>query len=187
MAASLALVSRAHFLDNASQALIVSSPVVSSYLSKASNTIYDAINAQGVSPRLSRSCNACGTILISGWSCSSLSDGKKHKPNRFEKTTSLRCSQCNAITVFSSQSKHRHKHTKNESLVKPDLRSDTVPDSEDFVAQPRKHSVEAMKANANRKARSKRSSLQFLVSNSKTNSAKLNNRPNFDLMDFMKA
>jgi len=186
MAASAALVSQARFLDNASQELIASSPIVSSYLSKASNVVYDSIKSPGAPSRLSRSCNACGTILLAGWSSSSVSDGKRSKPRSYNKTTLLRCSQCNATTTFSSQRRRRNYHIKKEPLFKPDIPSNTVLDSTGFIAQSRNHLVGAMKANASRKARSKKSSLHSLLSNSKITPAKLSNRPGLDLMDFMK-
>jgi len=187
---------RIDFLQNAAALLTVSSPAASAHLRSFQHQVADE---QGVAiPEAGdKVCTACGSLLIPGWSCKTITHDEKRarrstakrKPGSRPdvKTLRLQCSSCNTIATLQS-AKPRRVPKKIPTRSVPTLeiaQEPNLPISQSANLQ----SPKVANTMASRKTRGKKTSLQALLAanqQQQRNSQPIAKR-GLDLMDFMKA
>ena len=194
---------RLRFLDQASETLAVSAPTVSSFI-RASKKEVAALHEVETSTT-ENVCNACGQLLLVGWSCEVVRSGE-HRQTRQQriggKTSTTKCVQCSACGTENSIEHHKRrkidasKVPKQVKEVKPET---AVPTNQPIPAisqeqtpapstQPSKKptpEVTQAKPAVRRKARGKNASLQALLASKKPEAPKPSGY-GLDFMDFMK-
>jgi ribosomal protein S27AE len=194
---------RLRFLEQASEALAVTAPTVSSFM-RASKR--EAASYHEVETTESRNvCDGCGQLLLIGWSCEAVRTGE-HKQTRQQrisgKTTTTKCVQCSACGTGNTIQHHKRRKTtasKTPSKVKVASPKTAVPAEQPIptplpeqtpVASPlpskeQTPEIAQAKPTVRRKARNKNASLQALLANKKPEAPKASGY-GLDFMDFMK-
>ena len=196
---------RLRFLERASETLAVSAPTVSSFI-QASKREAAALHEVETSPP-GNVCNACGQLLLIGWSCEVVRSGK-HRQTRQQrisgKTSTTKCVQCSACGTENMIQHHKRRKTEPQQFLKqaketkPETTT-TVPAKQPAPAVlpeqtpvqsplPSKEStpeVTQAKPAMRRKARGKNASLQALLAAKKPEAPKPSGY-GLDFMDFMK-
>ena len=178
--------------------MLVSSPTVSAHLQTArATTVVDEMPDSMLRAEMIPACNACGNLLIDGWSCQRLtSTSKESKRRRKIQGTAkkhheamsyqLRCSLCKALTTVRPPT----------PFIKPSLKDSrplTVPGLDRTApsvtavsrALPTKAS-ETSASSSSRRVRGKQSSLQALLAGQKRPPPPASTKAGLNLMDFMK-
>jgi len=182
---------RLQYLHRASEMLQTSSPPISAFLQSTRSKEASEVGEVPPPDERSRACNACGTLLVIGWSCSTdrrrpgaLSRTQRSRTKRPHavqtKDVKLRCSVCNATTVVSSEKPPKAcRHSSSKVQVEPPQTvTESVPTASGAYD---KASTQA----ANRKARTKKSNLQAMLASQRA-AGSGSNKPGLNLMDFMK-
>lgn len=177
---------RIRYLENASELLLVASPVVSAHLQAERN--YTSAEQNPGPSSSTQSCNACGNTLVLGWSCKKVRESPKPQPRRgvtgttrdHPQTEKLCCSACGAVTV-----------TKIKA-PKPTARLHTQPGPRNpsFVIEPGSgitfHAKDTDTKPANRRSRTqKKSSLKALLTDKTSATSHKSHRFGLDLTDLM--
>jgi hypothetical protein len=179
---------RLEHLEKAAECLMVSSPAISAYLKAERKATVHNGEAQDCSSSNSlQSCNACGTILIAGWSCKRVDTPPNHKTGvsatrirrNQQQTKMLSCSNCGAVAVtdiyrMSKMPKHSATH---EIISATAAKKDSQP----ATLQPKQ--IEAK--TANRRARNKKSSLKSMLTEQKIHNSNMSAGFGLELMDLM--
>ena len=181
---STSISARLNYLDKASKRLLVSSPAISAYLQSERNATSDEVDGV-VSTTSNRSCNACGNILIPGWSCVQVKPAKKSHGGRKSRSQKLsreqrklRCSMCHAITTFEPEKAAQAKNDLKPSPKTHKSKANTAPTT---TPQPKADDMRT----SNRRARSKKSTLQSMLADQKKREVELPKGFGLDLMDLM--
>jgi len=196
---------RLRFLEQASEALTVSAPNVSSFIRASKREV--AISHEVETPIPENVCNACGQLLLVGWSCEVVRSGK-HRQTRQQRisgnTSITKCVQCSACGT-ENMIQH-HKRQKKDALKLPSQIKETKPETVVTAKQPTPAiiteqtpvpsplpskeptptpEVTQAKPTVRRKARGKNASLQALLASKKPEAPKPSGY-GLDFMDFMK-
>jgi ribonuclease MRP protein subunit SNM1 len=189
---AVAFAARQRHLDQASLALLASSPAVSAYLMEQS-LADDLENAKAGSRKdRGKVCTACGNILLLGWSCHKVTAKRagRHPIKSKESSTSgeilvnVVCGKCSSKVTLHKQCRSPCVQGPKPEIAKPRPSTpakemETVPTANAGDTKP------APSTATNRKARGKKSSLQSLLAG-KRPPATQSAQGGFDLMDFMK-
>ena len=186
--------SRLKYLDAASHLLVRSSPSTSAHLGAARRELVEDIAGGAPLQTSSDSCTACGNILIPGLSCNyvKVPQPKRTRKDRLQKkhdglkVIKLLCSRCNTATVLESPKRDRAIKTKDSRVGG---RFSIMAGADATTEPPRasgSQSNEAPTASSRKRARSKKSSLQSIVTDKKTANSIPSNGFGLDLMDLMK-
>ena len=177
-----------NYLENASQRLLVSSPAVSAYLQSERNATLDKVD-EAVSKRSNRSCNACGNILIPGWSCErvkpvkeSQGGGKRRSYSRLREPRKLRCSMCNAITTIEAEETPQANKDLNSTYSPVETHKNEANSAPSIMPQQKANDMKT----SNRRARSKKATLQSMLDQNKTETEKPKGF-GINLMDLMQS
>ena len=179
---------RLQHLQAASSILQNTSPPVSAFLSSMRRTVAVENEIDLTTNERSQTCNACGTMLIPGWSCKIEREtpGGKTRQARLSrstvagvKRTKLRCSTCSAVTVISSRKPPKVPKTAPNTAMLDAVVSESKPTAPSVPDKAPSATV------ASRKARNKKSSLQSLLAGQKAASSGAGHS-GLNLMDFMK-
>jgi hypothetical protein len=194
---------RLRFFEQASETLAVSAPTVSSFIRAAKREV--PVSHEVGTPISGNVCNACGQLLLVGWSCEVVRSGE-HKQTRQQrisgKTSTTKCVQCsacgteNTIQHHKRQKKDPSKLPKKVTEVKPETAmpanqsTPTIQPEQTPVPSPlpsKEPTPEATQAKpaVRRKARGKNTSLQALLAAKKPEAPKPSGF-GLDFMDFMK-
>lgn len=194
---------RLRFLDQASETIAVSAPTVSSFI-RASKREAAALHEVETS-NSGKACNACGQLLLVGWSCEVVRSGE-HRRTRQQrlsgKTSTTKCVQCSACGTENSIEHHKRRKVDASKVLKQvkEAKPETaVPIKQPTPAisqeqtpvpstQPSKEptpEVAQAKPSVRRKARGKNASLQALLASKKPEAPKPSGY-GLDFMDFMK-
>jgi hypothetical protein len=194
---------RLRFLEQASETLAASAPTVSSFI-RASKTEV-AVSHDVEAPIPGDVCNACGQLLLVGWSCEVVRSGE-HKQTRQQRiggktstTNCVPCSACgteNVIQHHKRQKKDTSKLPKQVTEVEPDtavpakrptptILPEQTPVPPSLPSKESTPEVTQAKPAVRRKARGKNASLQALLAAKKPEAPKSSGY-GLDFMDFMK-
>lgn len=194
---------RLRFLKQASEALAVTAPTVSSFM-RAADREAASVREDETTPS-ENACDACGQILLIGWSCEPLRSVKHRQTRQARisgKISTTKCVQCSACGTENTIQHHKRQKTtlpkplKHIREVKP-AKAVSVEQplpaplpQQTPVASPlpsKEQTPEATQAKttARRKARGKNASLQALLANKKPDAPKTSGY-GLDFMDFMK-
>jgi hypothetical protein len=194
---------RLRFLEQASETLAISAPIVSSHI-RASKRDSSSLNEAGTAAS-GNVCVACGQLLLVGWSCESVRSVKP-KQTRQQRisghTSTVKCVQCSACGTETTIQHHRRpkKPTPNPSKSVSEARTGTTvlserptpttiseetPVASPLPSKEQMPEVTQAKSTARRKARNKNASLQALLANKKPETPKASGF-GLDFMDFMK-
>lgn len=194
---------RLRFLEQASEALTVTAPTVSSYM-RAAKREAASVYEKETTP-LENVCDACGQMLFIGWSCEPLRSAT-HKQTRQKrisgKNSTTKCVQCSACGTENTIQHHKRQKTASSKPQKitHEVKPATVVPTEQPIPAPlpeqtpvapplpsKESTPEATQAKptARRKARGKNASLQALLANKKPDAPKTSGY-GLDFMDFMK-
>lgn len=181
---------RLKYLDTASKFLLVSSPALSAHLqAERDSTLHDGENEMN-SSTCHRSCNACGTILIPGWSCKALRDArnlrnshlKAHSKGSHPQLKRLRCSTCGAVSNFEIDGQQQTElKTSDQPVANHAVNSRKT---NTYTIAPLQSKTNNVKV-SNRRARSKKSSLQSMLADQKKADSDKPKRFGMDLADLM--
>jgi hypothetical protein len=190
------------FLGQAADALAITAPTVSSYIRATKRSTEPSQDVETTA--YENVCNACGQILLVGWSCEPVRSAE-HRQTRQQRmsgndtiTKCVRCSACGTESMI--RQKKRPKMTKSANPPQtteapvglparkkndtpaplPDPVPIPVPTPKDKTPDPPQ-----AKPAARRKARGKNASLQALLANKKPEAPKSSGY-GLDFMDFMK-
>ena len=180
---------RIQYLENASQSLLTTSPAISAHLQMVRNNVADQNEDRRSAQRSSRSCTACGTILVLGWTCEPIRDAllKRTRKDRIAKripglkTIKWTCSRCDAITVFEA-AKPERRHT--EKVIP--TQATTTAFVQPVADKPKVQALLHPESTSKKRARLKRSSLQSMLLNQQKPRSKQPEGFGLDLMDLMK-
>lgn len=176
-------------LDEASHLLSVASPAVSRYLQSIRK---DSTSENGIGEQFesTSSCNACGNIMIPGWSCFDVerSPSNSSRPNRKRtrkgqsrtkdtKSIAMKCSSCNSI----NQSRFSKPATKQPTRP---LLPTPAPEQSHTVVQEKQIDSPAP-IGTKKRARGKKAGLEAMLAKSKADQPK-SKGSGLDIMDFMK-
>ncbi|KXT00529.1 hypothetical protein AC578_4098 [Pseudocercospora eumusae] len=179
---------RRQHLDVASQMLMFSSPAVSAHLQMVNDQDYQIStpNAQ------TKSCSACGSIMVLGWSCrrTTRDRTKRTRQDRLSEsgrsaTISLECLGCSSITTVVKENLRK---PKNATIKHGGTPTQQIPSAQQLrapkSAAEKVEAPTASDAGAKKRGRGKRSSLQAMLADRKTTGTS----PGFGLTmdDFMK-
>ena len=181
---------RLRYLDTASNLLLVSSPALSAYLQAERNSTFDDGDNETPAPISHRSCNACGTILIPGWSCKGPRDARTSRNSRLKtspkesrrQSKRFCCSTCGAVTTLEVDSQRQTKPKISDQLTATHAAQDSKANL-DTIATSQSDTTN-VKASS-RRTRSKRSSLQSLLAVQKKADSEKPKRLRMDLTDLM--
>ena len=178
-----------NYLENASQRLLVSSPAVSAYLQSERNATLDKVD-EVVSKGSNRSCNACGNIMIPGWSCErvkpvkgSQGGGKNRSYSRLHELRKLRCSMCNAITTVEAEEPPQANKDLNSTNSPAETHKDRASSVPTTTPQQKANDMKT----SNRRARSKKSTLQSMLADQKKTEVEKPKGFGLDLMDLIQS
>jgi hypothetical protein len=194
---------RLRFLDQASETLAVSAPTVSSFIRASKREVAISHEVETSTPE--NVCNACGQLLLVGWSCEIVRSGKYRQTRQQRisgKTSTTKCVQCSACGTENTIQHHKRRKTGPPQLpkqVKETHPETTVPAVQPTQATPLEKTpvpsplpskestpeVTQAKPNVRRKARGKNASLQALLAAKKPEAPKPSGY-GLDFMDFMK-
>lgn len=195
---------RNKYLQDASHSLLASSPSVSAHLQSSRLRLTEESRETGErrKGRIAPVCEACGNILIIGWSCKRQYRDSGRRTSREPRkcrgrevhSQKVSCDLCRAVTTLSVQKLPNVTEKRIETYSRPNSKQPayepTPPgptDSSQDPALPQtKNPTAVSHPSASRKARSKKSSLQALLGNQSRPTASSNAKPGLDLMDFMK-
>lgn len=176
---------RLRYLQDAAQSLSNISPAASTHLGA---TYQALVNDKTDGPRANPFCEACGKVMIIGWSCTTVVDTKRKRSREDRlaqsvpgvKTFKLKCSICGAVTVLEfAKPSQKRRPTVQTTSTKIDFVSSQVPSPDQHIPEP------SIKPAAKR-ARGKKSSLQSLIASQKASESQKSAGFGFDLQDFMK-
>lgn len=199
--ASTAASARLQHLQDASWALMASSPTVAAHLQSARMALMEESGGSTSIAEDGRVCKACGSILIPGWSCETSSKKAKRRKHcsREDKKMStpiavgsfqLRCTRCHATNTLQSRKAPKAKtRTPSMSDAKPgqDLGLLPAPVITTPAAKPSASKTNEVSTKVTgRKARGKKSSLHSLLASQKHPDPTPATKSGLDLMDFMK-
>lgn len=197
---------RLRFLEQASETLAVSAPTVSSFIRASKREV--VISHEVETPISGNTCNACGQLLLVGWSCEVVRSGK-HRQTRQQrisgKTSTNKCVQCSACgTENTIQHQKRQKKDTPKLLPKqitevkpeaavpakqptPAITTEQTPVPSPPPLPPKEPTPEVTQAKpaVRRKNRGKNASLQALLAAKKPEAPKPSGY-GLDFMDFMK-
>jgi hypothetical protein len=194
---------RLRFLEQASETLAVSAPTVASFIRASKREAATLHEAETSSP--GNICNACGQLLLVGWSCEVVRS-REHRQTRQQRisgaTSTTKCVQCSACGTENSIEHHRRRKVDASKVLKQakEVKPETaVPAKQPTPAisqeptpvpstQPSKEptpEVTQAKPAVRRKARGKNASLQALLASKKPEAPKPSGY-GLDFMDFMK-
>lgn len=194
---------RLRFLEQASETLAVSAPTVSSFIRVSKKEV--AVSHEMETPIPGNVCNACGQLLLVGWSCEVVRSGK-HRQTRQQrtsgKTLTTKCVQCsacgneNTIQHRKLQKKDTSKLPKPMTEVKPEtavparqptpaILPELTPVPSPLPSKEPTSEVTQAKPAVRRKNRGKNASLQALLASKKPEAPKSSGY-GLDFMDFMK-
>ena len=194
---------RLRFLEQASETLAVSAPTVSSFIRASKREAAALHEAETYIP--GNVCNACGQLLLVGWSCEVVRSGdlKQTRQQRISgKTSTTKCVQCSACGTENSIEHHRRrkvdaskalqkvKEVKPETAVPtkqptPSISQEQTPVPSTLPPKEPTTEVALAKPTVRRKARGKNASLQALLASKKPEAPKPSGY-GLDFMDFMK-
>lgn len=198
-------------LEQASQLLSATSPALSAFLGSEKAALSSAYNIPREGNGTSKTCSACNSILIPGWSCST---SRSRTLPRKEKRGSEKhingqsvtadknqmvyeCSKCHCKNKFNVTS-HRPKAARRKSempvsgesiiqapapSVKPTIPSE-LSSTHKAVSEKEADRAETSATIKKRSRKTKHGGLQALLAKSKSEST---SKSGFDLMDFMKS
>ena len=181
---------RLRYLQDASEALQISSPAIASRLGALGNRA-TAGSRQSTADKLD--CASCGTRLVRGWSCTVAKDGKtkQTRKNRLAlsgiaiKSVALKCSRCGVITSCEMK-----KQTRSGRLPARSTLPTPTKVADPAITQPRPTSAETRAKESatipQKRARGKKSSLQSIIAGQKPVPSKQTSGFGLDLQDFMK-
>lgn len=183
--------SRHAYLKEASSLLAMRSPAVSSRLG------LESLAPQDTTEKLAKAidfCTACGSLMVPGWSCKEIADrvSKRRRQDRSQKTleggkiSRLECLRCHAFTVVESRRPARRSPNTAQSRVEPQrvmMRRSPEPEIKGFKL---KEAEDSIVHPPRKRARSKKSSLQALVSKQGGTAHSAVGGFGLDLIDFMK-
>jgi hypothetical protein len=186
------LSSRSIFLQRASDHLVVSSPAVSAHLRSVHQEVAARDNGKDLRGE-GQACRACGNLLVSGWSCTSIAEpskkARKRKssgPRSDVKVFNKQCSKCNTITKVVSQKPPRNMMRRNQTLrTDAPLLKTACQDKSDKIATLPARSATAAPTVGNRKTRNKQPSLQAMLALQQSK-ARLSTTTALDISDFIK-
>ena len=179
---------RMRHLDNASRVLMFSSPAISARLQAAWQS---AASETGIGETVGSipSCTACGSTLIPGWSCRTITMPKAKRKRRerppktgaLSKTSRRECSRCHAVEDHDVS---RSSKTANLAHAAPTASNVDGKDSRDGndAAMSGLHRSEASR----KRARGKGHSLQSLLALQQARVQESQKETGLQLMDFMK-
>jgi hypothetical protein len=194
---------RPRFLEQASETLAVSAPTVSSFIRASKREV--AVSHEVETPIAGNVCDACGQLLLVGWSCVVVRSGE-HKQTRQQrvsgKTSTTKCVQCSACGTENTI--QNHKRLKKDTSKLPGRVLESKPKTAAPTEQPTPAilpeqtpvpsplppkepapEVTQSKPAVRRKARGKNASLQALLAAKKPEAPKSSGY-GLDFMDFMK-
>ena len=184
---STSISARLKYLDNASKCLQVSSPAISAHLQSERNITSDEVD-DVASKRIDRSCNACGNVLIPGWSCERVRAANKSQEGRKSRSHNLayrqrklRCSMCTGITTVDAERAPQAKKDLKSTYDPTETHKGKAKTAPTFTPQPKADDIR----NSNRRARSKKSTLQSLLADQKKTEVEKPKGFGLDLMDLM--
>ena len=199
--ASTTASARLQYLHNASHALLISSPAVSAHLQSIGSDGTDQLAELSLRAVDASVCNACGNILIDGWSCHRMTQTKMEWKRRQETRNAaekhrntrpyeLSCTRCHATTVVRPRTPLEVRPNKL-SLKDPNSRTvATLVETSPLVASVSKPIAAKVSGSAtsssSRKLRSKQSSLQALLAGQKRPPPASTVNAGLSLVDFMK-
>ena len=180
---------RIKYLEKAAECLMVSSPAISAHIRAERNaTLYNGEVDNSISLDSLQSCNACGAILIDGWSCKRVKTLTKYMaavpPTRQRRsqlqTKKLSCSTCGAVTVTQAgkPSKRTLRYSATHEKTLPKAIENDGPSA---TLQPKQTEFKT----AHRRARNKKSSLKSMLTEQKNDMSKTSGALGLDLMDLM--
>ncbi|EME78424.1 uncharacterized protein MYCFIDRAFT_212380 [Pseudocercospora fijiensis CIRAD86] len=161
----MAEAARQQYLAAASEALMLSSPAISSYL--------QTVNEQHVGHP--QSCSACGSTMLLGWSCTKITT-KAHTRTRRDRmsgtskaaTTTLECLRCSSVTTVVERGLRRSKNAKLDRSGKLPLVSHEQPLRAPKSAMGKAEARAPSAAGSKKRGRGKKSSLQAMLADRKT-------------------
>jgi hypothetical protein len=182
---------RLRYLEIASQCLLVSSPAISAHLQAERNSTLDEGDNETNTSRSHRSCNACGTILIPGWSCKAIEGVRQSRAGHTkprQQVKMLLCSACGAMAVD-------NRLRKTDRPQKPSTESRTsnkAPDTRAIDGRiPNENSIASLQSKtthvkaSNRRTRNKKSTLQSMLADQKKADSEKPKGFGMDLTDLM--
>jgi len=194
---------RLRFLEQASETLAVSAPTVSSFI-RASKREAAALHEVETSTT-KNVCNACGQLLLVGWSCEVIRSGE-HRQTRQQrisgKTSTTKCVQCSACGTEISIEHHKRRKVDTSRASKqakevesetasptkqptPAISQEQTPVPSPLPLKEPTPEITQAKPPVRRKARGKNASLQALLASKKPEAPKPSGY-GLDFMDFMK-
>jgi RNase P subunit RPR2 len=182
---------RARFLQEAAYILAVSSPTTAAFLGRARNKLVEDAELEIPSKEADtyrRSiCNACGNIMIPGWSCKisnhlpgegpTKKDSNKSKnPPKLEKSIRYTCLMCHRETNQALRQKARRKNKK----------STPAPDTEPVSASKKParevdNAPKTLNASSKQRQKARKGGLQAMLDKKKSQDS---GNGGLDLMDF---
>jgi hypothetical protein len=200
---SIEVEARLRFLEQASDALAVTAPTVSSFMraSKREAASYHELEPTGSG----NVCSACGQLLLIGWSCETVRTGE-HKQTRQQRisgktstTKHVQCSACGTENMLQHHKRRKRIISKPLSKLKmaspeaavpaerpvPTPLPEQTPAASPLPSKEETPEIAQAKPTVRRKARNKNASLQALLANKKPEAPK-DAGYGLDFMDFMK-
>lgn len=194
---------RLRFLKQASETLAVSAPTVSSLI-RASKREAAALHEVEAS-HSGNVCNACGRLLLDGWSCEVIrsSEHRQTRQQRISgKALTTKCVQCSACgtentiqhqkrrKVDASKASGQTSEARSETAMPakqptPAISQEQTPVPSHLPSKEPTPEVTQAKPAPRRKARGKNASLQALLASKKPEAPKSSGY-GLDFMDFMK-
>lgn len=194
---------RLRFLEQASEALAVTAPTVSSFMraSKREAASYHEVEPTGTG----NVCDACSQPLLIGWSCETVRTGE-HKQTRQQrisgKTSTTKCVQCSACGAENTIKHHKRRKTNTSKplgkvkVASPEIAEpakqpiptplpEQTPVASPLPSKEQTPEITQAKPTVRRKARNKNASLQALLANKRPEAPKTSDY-GLDFMDFMK-
>lgn len=183
---------RLKYLESAASILQLSSPPISARLQLESNDLTN----DGDTPTAQedgRSCPACGTTFVPGWSCKTIIKvaGKRTRKDRVEKgsgdvkTIRVQCLKCDAVTPVESL-KSAKNAAKSNSLEKCKSVFPGVQPMRDPPKPAESDSDEQAGPPSRKRARGKKSTLRSMLSVQQNSTTSAQPGFGLDLKDFMK-
>ncbi|RKF61428.1 putative rnase p rpr2 rpp21 snm1 subunit domain-containing protein [Erysiphe neolycopersici] len=181
---------RIRFLNQSAQLLFKSAPETSRYLMTKRNKLALDNNVDITETKLSRTCNACGSLMIIGWhGAISIDPGihkrqKKH-PKKMENKKQPRaliyeCNTCHRKTRqnlgFRLRTVKERKSLKISTLQTEDLPNNCEP-------RPKTQNNSMLASNTRKRRRTKKNTLETLIEQKRNPQS---TSYGFDLMDFLK-
>ncbi len=154
------------YLQRVSEQLLSSSPAVSAHLQAKRHLLASEHDLASESPE--RSCKACGSILIPGWSCKTATSTlkKRTRPDRLARESTLRlakvqCGRCNTVTTIERHKLKTSRRASHHDAALTSTAEQTAKTNDDNHKEANK--AEPASTPTRKRSRGKKSSLQSMI------------------------